>query len=436
MTPLGVTRRRRRDRRGRPGRARRRVPRRRGRVGGRQETDAGSRRPALLARHDGPAGRRCATSSTIRPSRTRSSGFAAVQHRGHRRAGRAPARLPVALHRVAYLLYPPRAAGPQRRAVVGRSAGFIRYVGGDAPRARRVRGHSPRARPAGARRRRDRRRPARWPHQGRPGDGGRAAPGRRRPAGAARRADPDRAGGRHRRDRRRDGRQRRRRARSDRVPAQCRARGHVPHCARRNLLVDQGLEQLDHRLEDPPNWPSSWPGSRRPRRSSRRARQGDHSRAAPGGLRDNLRADLGFHAAVERLWPRAHPQRSPSSTGHRAAQRGQRQALRPSGWRATGARSGRSRTRCSTSCELLRRTPAGHAGPAAPDRYASEVLSILESADRELAGEPRRLRPPTSSPRTCSPPGTWPGPPARYWPTRDRRPGLALRPPRRRRGQG
>ena len=110
----------------------------------------------------------------------------------------APRRLPA--------LHPSRAAGPQRRAGRRPQRRVHPVRRGRAPRAGRVGGGVHHPRPAGARRRRDRRRSGRGgPHEGRPGDAGRPAPRRRRPAGAARVADRDRARRRHRRDRPGDG---------------------------------------------------------------------------------------------------------------------------------------------------------------------------------------------------------------------------------------
>ena len=110
----------------------------------------------------------------------------------------APRRLPA--------LHPSRAAGPQRRAGRRPQRRVHLLRRGRAPRAGRVGGGVHHPRPAGARRRRDRRRPGRGgPHEGRAGDAGRPAPRRRRPAGAARVADRDRARRRHRRDRPGDG---------------------------------------------------------------------------------------------------------------------------------------------------------------------------------------------------------------------------------------
>ncbi|MBC3190643.1 AAA family ATPase [Pseudonocardia sp. C8] len=163
------------------------------------------------------------------------------------------------------------------------------------------------------------------------------------------------------------------------------------------LLVDQGLERLDHRLEDPPELAELLAGL------------GDLPEIEPAGaaevtaelrqgLRDNLRADLGFHAAVERLWPVLTPQRALAelygSPGRLAAAGDGRDLSglardRGAEWTVADA------PLLDELAELLGEPPAGHAGPAEPDgRYASEVLSILESADRELAGEdPDELRP-------------------------------------------
>ena len=113
----------------------------------------------------------------------------------------------VALHRVAYLLYTHRERLARSGVlVVGPSAAFLRYVGGVlpalgesavvfttpgrlAPRRRRDRGRRGRGRPATR---------AAWRCAT-------SCAGGRRPAGAARRADRDRARRRHRRDRPADG---------------------------------------------------------------------------------------------------------------------------------------------------------------------------------------------------------------------------------------
>ncbi|MFP5070116.1 UvrD-helicase domain-containing protein [Pseudonocardia nantongensis] len=164
-----------------------------------------------------------------------------------------------------------------------------------------------------------------------------------------------------------------------------------------SLLVDQGLERLGHRLEDPPELAELLAGL------------GDLPEIEPAGaaevsaemrqgLRDNLRADPGFHAAVERLWPALTPQRALAELFASP----QRLAVAGAGadlaglHRAEGAAwTVADAPLLDELAELLGPPPGAAAGQAEPDdRYATEVLSILESADRDLAGEdPDELRP-------------------------------------------
>ena len=179
----------------------------------------------------------------------------------------------------------------------------------------------------------------------------------------------------------------------------------LPHNAARttfrdtlgSLLVDQGVERLDQDLEDPPelaemlrelgDLPELEPASAA--QLSAELRQ---------ELRDDLRADLGFHAAVERALAGADPGAGPRRALRVAGPAGLGGWRAISGlYRAEGAPRGRSPTRrCSTSwpsCSVPR--PVAPARQSDPDRaYAAEVLSILESADRQIAGEdPDELRP-------------------------------------------
>jgi DNA helicase IV len=164
-----------------------------------------------------------------------------------------------------------------------------------------------------------------------------------------------------------------------------------------SLLVQQGVERLDQDLEDPPELADIL------------RELGDLPEIAPAGaaqvsaelrqeLRDDLRSDLGFHAAVEQLWPVltpqqvlaelfASPDRLASAGGgidlsalHRAE---------GSAWTVADA------PLLDELAELLGPPPGGPARPSEPDSaYAAEVLSILESADRSIAGEdPDELRP-------------------------------------------
>ncbi len=161
-----------------------------------------------------------------------------------------------------------------------------------------------------------------------------------------------------------------------------------------SLLVQQGVERLDHDLEDPPEL------------AELLRELGDIPELAPASaaqvtaelrheLRDDLRSDLGFHAAVERLWPVltpeqvlgelfAAPDRLASAGGgtdlsglHRAA---------GSAWTVADA------PLLDELAELLGPAPVppGTQGDAdrEPDTaYAAEVLSSLESVDRAMTGE-------------------------------------------------
>jgi DNA helicase IV len=176
----------------------------------------------------------------------------------------------------------------------------------------------------------------------------------------------------------------------------------LPHNAARttfrdtlgSLLVSQGVARLEQHLEDPPELADLLRGL------------GDLPELEPAGtaevsaemrheLRDDLRSDLGFHAAVERLWPVLTPEQALTEL------LGSRERLS-----AAGADPGLHRAEGSPwtvadaplldeLAELLG-TGAGQAGGRgeADRAYAAEVLDILESADRQLAGEdPDELRP-------------------------------------------
>jgi DNA helicase IV len=115
-------------------------------------------------------------------------------------------------------------------------------------------------------------------------------------------------------------------------------------------------------------------------------------------LRDDLRSHLGFHAAVERLWPVLTPEQlleelfaSPerlASAGGDVDLSGLHRAER-SPWTVADA------PLLDELAELLGPPPSGVVRRSEPDSgYAAEVLSILESADRQVAGEdPDELRP-------------------------------------------
>ncbi len=187
----------------------------------------------------------------------------------------------------------------------------------------------------------------------------------------------------------------------------------LPHNAARvtfrdtlgSLLVRQGMERLDQDLADPPELADIL------------RELGDLPEIAPAGaaqlsaelrheLRDDLRSDLGFHAAVERLWPVLTPEQllaalfaSPdrlASAGSEIDVSGlYRAPTRPThpGWTVADA------PLLDELAELLG-PPPGPRGPDSADQragqraYAAEVLSILESTDRQVGGEdPDELRP-------------------------------------------
>jgi DNA helicase IV len=161
-----------------------------------------------------------------------------------------------------------------------------------------------------------------------------------------------------------------------------------------SLLVDQGLERLDQDLQDPPELAEMLRGL------------GDLPELEPVStaqlsaelrqeLRDDLRADLGFHAAVEELWPVLTPEQvlaelfaSPDRLVAAGAD--------PGLFRAEGAPwTVADAPLLDELAELLGPVPDAPARKSDPDRaYAAEVLSILEAADRQIAGEdPDELRP-------------------------------------------
>ncbi|MEU7812134.1 helicase [Pseudonocardia sp. NPDC049154] len=191
--------------------------------------------------------------------------------------------------------------------------------------------------------------------------------------------------------------------RSTAAEARRRARATgLPHNAARttfrdslgSLLVEQGLEKLDQGLEDPPELAELLRGLDIPEIEP--AGAAEVSAQLRAELRDDLRSNLDFHAAVEELWPVLTPGQALSelfADPDRLASAGEGLAglHRPEGsaWTVADA------PLLDELAELLGPAPAGHAEPAEPDGvYAAEVLSILESADRQLAGEdPDELRP-------------------------------------------
>lgn len=184
----------------------------------------------------------------------------------------------------------------------------------------------------------------------------------------------------------------------------------LPHNAARaafrdalgGLLVGQGLERLDRHLEDPPEL------------AELLRELGDLPEVEPLGaaevtaemrheLRASLRSDLDFHAAVERLWPALTPQRLLAelyASPERLAAAGA--GLDLSGLhRAEAARwTVSDAPLLDELAELLGPVPSrprdadGEPDDATRRAYAAEVLDILESADRRIAGEdPDELRP-------------------------------------------
>jgi DNA helicase IV len=185
----------------------------------------------------------------------------------------------------------------------------------------------------------------------------------------------------------------------------------LPHNAARptfrdalgGLLVAQGLERLEQDLEDPPEL------------ADLLRELGDLPELEPAGpaevsaelraeLRDALRSGPGFHAAVERLWPVLTPEQLLAelfASRDRLASAGGELDL--SGlYRATGcAWTVADAPLLDELAELLGAPPGPPGGEGEPEpdaasqrTYAAEVLGILESADRNLAGEdPDELRP-------------------------------------------
>jgi DNA helicase IV len=155
------------------------------------------------------------------------------------------------------------------------------------------------------------------------------------------------------------------------------------------LLVTQGVERLNQDLEDPPELADLLHGlGDLPELAAGAAEVSAELRAE---LRDDLRADLDFHAAVERLWPVLTPERvlaelyaSPDRLA--SAARGIRDgAIDLSGLhRAAGSPwTVADAPLLDELAELLGPPPGGQTRATEPDsRYAAEVLSNLEAADR------------------------------------------------------
>ncbi|WP_051343454.1 UvrD-helicase domain-containing protein [Pseudonocardia spinosispora] len=175
----------------------------------------------------------------------------------------------------------------------------------------------------------------------------------------------------------------------------------LPHNAARatfrdalgGLLVGQGVERLSGDLADPPELADilrelgeELPEIAPPAQVTAQLRH---------ELRDDLRSDLGFHAAVDRLWPSLTPEQVLGdlfTSPDRLASAGADAAL----YRAKGAAwTVADAPLLDELAELLGPLPGSSAEPREPDSaYAAEVLSILEAADRQIAGEdPDELRP-------------------------------------------
>ena len=173
--------------------------------------------------------------------------------------------------------------------------------------------------------------------------------------------------------------------------AQARSRARatgLPHNAARasfrdalgGLLVTQGLERLDRDLEDPPELAELLAGL--PEVEPLGAAEVTAELRAE--LRDTLRADLGFHAVVERLWPVLTAQQVLTelfASPDRLASAGGAPALH----RAPGAPWTVADAPLLDELAELLGAPPARPGPAGDEReraYAAEVLDILEPADR------------------------------------------------------
>ena len=160
-----------------------------------------------------------------------------------------------------------------------------------------------------------------------------------------------------------------------------------------SLLVAQGLGRLEQDLEDPPELAELLRDLPEVEPLAATQVSADLRRE----LRDDLRAHLGFHAAVEELWPVLTPQRVLAelfASPDRLASTGADHRLHRSegaAWTVADA------PLLDELAELLGPPPTRRGEPdddAARRAYAAEVLSILESADRQIAGEdPDEARP-------------------------------------------
>ena len=193
------------------------------------------------------------------------------------------------------------------------------------------------------------------------------------------------------------------------VAAEARSRARatgLPHNAARatfrdvlgSLLVAQGLDRLSADFEDPPEFAELLAGLP----EIEPAGVAQVSAEMRRELRDDLRADLGFHAAVERLWPVLTPERvlaelfaSPdrlTAAGGELDRPALAALTRTAGspWTVADA------PLLDELAELLGPPPERPANTESADErtYAAEVLDILEATDRQVAGEdPDELRP-------------------------------------------
>ena len=160
------------------------------------------------------------------------------------------------------------------------------------------------------------------------------------------------------------------------------------------LLVDQGLERLEIGLEDPPELAELLAGLDIPEIEP--AGAAEVSAEMRAELRDGVRSDPRFHAAVEALWPVLTPQRALTelyADPDRLTSAGAPASLRRepgTPWTVADA------PLLDELAELLGPVPDGTpaTAPEPDSAYAAEVLTVLESADRSLAGEdPDELRP-------------------------------------------
>lgn len=175
----------------------------------------------------------------------------------------------------------------------------------------------------------------------------------------------------------------------------------LPHNAARStfrdalgsLLVTQGINRLRRDLDDPSDLVDLLRDV--PDGGLAAADVMSHLRRE---MRDDLRSDLAFHGAVERLWPLLTPQRlltelfaSPELLASAADGINLSVLSRAPGspWTVSDA------PLLDELAELLGPPPTATVEREEPDRaYAAEVLELLEQPDRDIVGEdPDELRP-------------------------------------------